>query len=112
MAAQLFNEKREYTRIESNRLVSVKLESGHTKRYVAINYSIGGMALHSQSPLPLGEFIDMNFRLNGSEREVLDMTAEVIQNFKAGSTYIIRVKFVGLLPYQTMGREQYPAKFE
>lgn len=106
MAAQLFNEKREYPRIESNRLVSVKEESGQIKRFVAINYSTGGMALHSHSPLPLGDFIDMNFRLNEHDREVLDMTAEVIQNFKEGNAYKIGVKFVGTLPLEYIPKER------
>jgi len=105
MAAQLFNEKRKYSRIESNRLVSVKEESGKIKRFVAINYSTGGMALHSHSPLPLGDFIDMNFRLNERDRELFDMTAEVIQNFKEGNAYIIGVKFVGTLPFENIPKE-------
>jgi len=105
MAAQLSNEKREYPRIDSNRLVSVKEESGKMKRFVAINYSTGGMALHSHSPLPLGDFIDMNFRLNEGDRKVLDMTAEVIQNIKEGNAYKIGVKFVGTLPLETSPKE-------
>lgn len=98
MSAQLINEKREHQRMVSNRLVLIKDESGKTKRLVAINYSLGGMALHSHLPWPLGEFIDLQFRLDEHEMKELNMTAEVMQNFKEGNAYITGVKFVGKLP--------------
>ena len=106
MAAQLFNEKREYTRIESNRLVSVQQDTGQIKRFVAINYSSGGMALHSHSPLQLGEFIEMSFRLNEFDSDIIDMTAEVVQNFKEGNAYIIGVKFVGTLAFEYADKKE------
>ncbi len=98
MLAQLLNDKREYPRIISNRLVLIKEESGETKRVVAVNYSMAGMALHSPSSLPLGEFIDLRFKLDEPESRVFNMTAEVMQNIKEGNAYITGVKFVGKLP--------------
>lgn len=100
MAAQLpsRSEKREFPRMALNRLVQIQEESGNTKRLVGLNYSLGGMALHSQNPLPLGEFIDLSFRLNEHEMKILDMTGEVMQNFKEGNAYIAGIKFVGYLP--------------
>lgn len=99
MAGQLFTEKREYPRMTLNRLVRIKEESGKTKQLVAINYSLCGMALHSNVPLPFGEFFEMRFRVDEHNMNVLDMTAEVMQNFKKGNAYIIGVKFVGELPF-------------
>lgn len=98
MVAQLVNDKREYPRIASNRLVFIKEESGKTKRVVAINYSLAGMALHSHSSLPLGEFIDLHFKFDENDSEAVDITAEVMQNFKEGNSYITGVKFVGKIP--------------
>jgi len=97
MSAVLSREKREYPRVASNRLVLVKDDSGKINRVVAINYSQTGMALHSHISLPLGEFIDLNFKLNDNDSEILTMTAEVMQNFKEGNAYITGVKFVGKL---------------
>lgn len=101
MATQLLEEKREYPRLHSNRLVLMKEDSGETKRLVAVNYSMGGMALHTYAPLPLGEFIDLHFKLDEHDENVLEMTAEVMQNFKSGNAYIAGVKFVGTLPVDT-----------
>lgn len=98
MAVQLLNEKREYPRMASNRLVLVEDEAGKTKQLIAINFSTNGMALHSNAPLVLGEFIYLRFRSDDQEKKVIEMTAEVMQNFKEGNAYVVGVKFVGQLP--------------
>ena len=97
MDVQAVKEKRQYQRMALNRLVRIREESGQTLKLVGINYSLGGMALHSKVPFPFGEFIELQFRINEKEEE-LNMTAEVMQNFRRGDIYITGVKFVGELP--------------
>jgi len=98
MAVQLLSEKREYPRFNSNRMVQIKEKSGQTKRLVALNYSLFGMALYSSIPLNVGDFIEMRFRLEDKDSRILEMTSEVVQYYKKGKAYIIGVKFVENLP--------------
>ncbi len=98
MGMQLFKEKREYPRMDINCLVRTKEELGKAKQLIGINYSLRGMALYSYSPLPFGEFVELNFRLDEYKKQELHMTAEVVQNYKKGNMYIAGVKFVGELP--------------
>jgi len=101
MAVQLLSEKREYPRLTSNRMVQIKEKSGQTKRLVAVNYSLFGMALRSSVALDVGDFIDMRFRLDDNNQKILDMTAEVVQYYKEGHAYVIGVKFTENLPLES-----------
>ena len=98
MALQSIKEKREYPRMSLNCLVRTKDELGKSKQHIGINYSLRGMALHSHTPLELGEFIDLYFKIDEYNTGEINMTAEVVQNFKDGNMYITGVKFVGELP--------------
>ena len=98
MALQSFKEKREYPRISLNCLVRTRDEFGKSKQHIGVNYSLRGMAFHSNTPLDLGEFIELNFRIDEYKTEELNMTAEVMQNYKDGNMYVVGVKFLGELP--------------
>ena len=99
MEMRVLKEKRKYQRLALNRLVRVKEESGNTMQVIGINYSSGGMALNSKVPMPLGEFIELQFRLDEYENQKLQLVAEVVQNFKQKNVYITGVRFVGELSY-------------
>ena len=90
-------DKRQHIRLDFNQLVRVEPYEGDTLHLIGINYSINGIALNSPKPLPLGEFVDLKFRINNDTKQVHSMTAEVIQNQRHSNTYITGLKFVGEL---------------
>lgn len=55
------------------------------------------MALHSNAPLPFGDFIDMRFRFDEHEIQILDVSAEVMQNYKKRCVHVTGIKFVAKL---------------
>ena len=94
---QQSKERREYPRMPFNRLVFVQSESGMKKPFVCENYSAGGMAFTSVTPLNSGELLELNFWLMEPEKKEINITAEVLNNYKNGEEYTSSVKFIGQL---------------
>lgn len=97
MSKQQSKEKRVHTRTVLNRLVRVTTHNGQTLQRVGINYSPIGLAFSSNIPIPAGEFIELDFKLNEKKEKAVNITAEVVQNFKDGCMYVTGVRFLGEL---------------
>ena len=91
------NEKRNHVRLDFNQLVRVEPYEGDILQLIGINYSISGIALNSPRKLPLGDFVDLKFRINNSSKEEISMTAEVVQNRRHSNMYIAGLRFLGEL---------------
>lgn len=91
------NEKRVHSRLDFNQLVRVESYEGNISQLIGINYSPSGMALNSPRALPLGEFVDLNFRINSLAKKEFSMTAEVVQIRRHSNMYIAGLKFLGEL---------------
>lgn len=55
------------------------------------------MAFISVTPLNTGEFLELNFWLLEPEKKEINITAEVLNNYKNGEGYTSSVKFIGQL---------------
>ena len=95
MSKLLSKEQRISPRAILNRLVRVTPHNGQTLQLVGINYSQTGLAFNSHIPISFGEFIELDFKLNGKEE--FNVTAEVVQKLKDGSMYVTGVRFLGEL---------------
>lgn len=95
----LENEKRLHSRIEFNQLVRVESYEGNILQLIGVNYSAGGMGLNGPRKLELGEFVDLNFRLNLFDKREYNLTAEVIQNRRLSNMYVTGLKFLGGLDF-------------
>ena len=95
MLVQGQKERREYPRTPFNRLVLVKDNTGITDQFVGINFSTHGMALNSETPLFSGDFVELKFWLTEPVRKEVNITAEVVKNYKQGEKYTTSVKFMG-----------------
>lgn len=91
------NEKRIHSRLDFNQLVRVEPYEGDILQLIGINYSISGIALNSPRELPLGDFMDLKFRVNNTSKEEFRMTAEVVQNRRHSNMYIAGLRFLGEL---------------
>lgn len=91
----LDNEKRLHSRIEFNQLVRVEPYEGSILQFIGVNYSTGGMALNGPKELELGEYVDLNFRLNLFEQREFNITAEVIQNRRHSNMFVTGLRFLG-----------------
>jgi len=98
---QLTNEKRTHPRNEFNQLVRVEPYEGNVLQLIGINYSSGGMAIHGPRALPLGEFVDLRFKINTLEKNEFNMTAEVVQSQRHSSMYITGLRFLGELNHSS-----------
>lgn len=97
MLLQEQKEKREHPRMAFNRLVLVQDESGLRTPLVGVNYSTGGMAINSHKPLNFGDFVELNFWLIEPKKREINITAEVLDNYREGDLFTTSVKFVGEL---------------
>ena len=91
------NEKRNHSRLDFNQLVRVEPYEGDILQLIGINYSTSGIALNSPRELPLGDFVDLNFRINNLSKDEFSMTAEVVQNRRHSNMYIAGLRFLGEL---------------
>ncbi len=97
----LTSEKRIHPRIEFNQLVRVEPYEGNVLQLIGINYSTVGIAIHGPRPLPLGEFVDLKFKINTLAKKEFNMTAEVMQNQRHSNMYITGLRFLGELNYSS-----------
>lgn len=91
-------ERRKHPRKPFNRLVLVKDNTGITDQFIGINLSTHGMALNSETPLFFGDFVELKFWLTEPVSKEVNITAEVVKNYKQGNMYTTSVKFVGEVP--------------
>ena len=91
------NEKRLHSRIEFNQLVRVEPYEGNVLQLIGVNYSAGGMALNGPRELELGEYVDLNFKLNLFGQREFKKTAEVVQNRRLSNMYVTGLRFLGEL---------------
>ena len=91
------NEKRLHSRVEFKQLVRVEPYEGNILQFIGVNYSTSGMALNGSRELELGEYVDLNFRLNIFDQREFKMTAEVIQNRRLSNMYVTGLRFLGEL---------------
>lgn len=89
------DEKRRDMRLSFNQLVRVESYEGDVLQLIGTNYSDSGMALNSPRPLPLGDFVDLSFKINGQSEEEFKITAEVVQSRRHSNMYISGLKFLG-----------------
>ena len=92
-------EKRVHSRVAFNQLVRVESYEGNIVQLIGINYSSSGIALNGPRKLVLGEFVDLDFRINLSDTQTYKVTAEVIQNRRLSNMYITGLKFLGTLKH-------------
>lgn len=93
----LVDEKRTHMRINFNQLVRVEPYEGNILQFIGINYSTSGMALNGPRPLPLGDFVDLSFKINSQSEQEFNITAEVVQNRRHSNMYISGLRFLGEL---------------
>ena len=90
-------EKRLHSRIEFNQLVRVEPYEGNILQFIGINYSTSGMALNGPRPLPLGDFVDLRFKINSAQEQAFNITAEVVQSRRQSNMHIAGLRFLGEL---------------
>ena len=90
-------ERRKFPRLLLNRLVIVKEPSGQVQKLIGVNYSTGGMALNSHTPLLSGEYVDLQFWLTEPENKEVNIAAEVLHFSRQGHVYTNSLKFVAEL---------------
>ena len=93
----LGDEKRLHSRVEFNQLVRVEPYEGNILQFIGINYSNSGMALNGPRPLPLGDFVDLRFKINSMPEQVFNITAEVVQSRRQSNMHISGLRFLGEL---------------
>ena len=97
MQIRMAQDKREFPRMEFNRLVRLESEYRETMHLVGLNYSVTGMALKSKLPLHVGEFVELRFSLGEKQRTVINITGEVVYNDRDSDLFVAGIKFVGYL---------------
>ena len=87
-------DRRQSSRIELNRLVIVKENSGEIQKLVGLNYSTGGIALNSAQPMPAGDVVDVLFWLTEPENLEINIHARVLNCRKQNSSYVNTLQFM------------------
>ena len=96
----LVDEKRKHMRLDFNQLVRVEPYEGNILQFIGINYSASGMALNGPEPLPLGDFVDLSFKINSQSEQAFNLTAEVVQSRRHSNMYIAGLRFLGGLDFE------------
>ena len=97
MRMGMMQEKREYPRMDFNRLVRLESDAHNTMQLIGINYSQTGLALQSKEPLFVGELVELFFRLDDEETTDHQLHGEVVHNFREGDVFTSGIRFIGHL---------------
>jgi hypothetical protein len=90
-------ERREKHRLPFNRPVHLSSPSRGDVQLNGVNYLPSGIAVENRWPLPIGEQVEIRFRVGRSQQTELELYGEVVHNHRVGEVFNTGIRFLSLV---------------